>query len=197
MSNARRNRRGMGVVVERARRLSRRAIYIAIVVFHLIVTSAIGYGVLSNQVGNTWKTIERYRHARNHELLAQERREQFNQLLSRLSKAQRVLSDNRSVREPDQMTHSRVRQSAEKAGLQLKGFVATDVEDEHLVTLEGAFRSVVMLLDALPRDLLPFRVRRFTARLVPSRGDRIEVEMLIKKSPNAPELSPVCTRNAR
>jgi hypothetical protein len=187
----------MAIVVEKARRLPRRTIYLAIVAFHLIATSAIGYRVLSNQVTHTWNTIESYRHARNHQLRAQERREQFNELLSRLSNAQRAASDNQPLYDVGAMTHSRVRQSAEKAGLQLKGFVATEVEDEHLVTFEGAFRSVVMLIDALPRDLSLFRVLRFTARSVPSRGGLVEVGMLIKRSPNPPELSPVCTRNGR
>ena len=95
------------------------------------------------------------------------------------------------------MAHSLVRQSAEKTGLRLKGFVVMDAEDEHLVTLEGAFRNVVMLVDALPRHLLSFRVRRFIVRLVSSRGDPLEVEILIKKSPNTPELSPVCNTEVR
>ncbi len=197
MTKARSDRQFMGAVVEKARRLSRRKVYLAIVVLHLMVMSPIGYGVLSIEVGNAWKAIEKYRDARDHQRRTRERGEQFKEVLSSLMKLQRGIRARGALEEDAAMAHSLVRQSAEKTGLRLKGFVVMDAEDEHLVTLEGAFRNVVMLVDALPRDLSSFRVRRFIVRLVSSRGDPLEVEILIKKSPNTPELSPVCNTEVR
>jgi hypothetical protein len=50
---------------------------------------------------------------------------------------------------------------------------------------------------ALPQDFESFYGRRFTARSLSSRGETLEVEFLIKKSPNAPELSPLCNTELR
>lgn len=197
MINARSDRRFMGPVLEKVRHLSPRKVYLVIVVFHLIVTSVGGYALLSIEIGNAWKTIERYRDARDLELRARERGEHFKAVLSGVWKLQHAIRAHDSLEDDGATAHSLVRQSAEKSGLRLKGFVAKDGVDEHLVTLEGGFRNVVMLIESLPRDLAPFRVRRFIARLLPSRGDRIEVELLIKKSPNTPELSPVCNREVK
>jgi hypothetical protein len=85
-----------------------------------------------------------------------------------------------------------VQQSAQRSGLQLKGFVASEEDRTHLVTFEGAFVNVVMLVRALPQELLLFRVRRFISRRIQSREDRIELEILIENAPIEPELSPVC-----
>ena len=197
MTSARSNRRFIGAILETVRHLSRRKVYLLIVVFHLIVTSVIVYAVLSIEIVNAWKTIERYRDARDHDLRARERGEQFKAVLSSVSRLQHAIRAHGPLKDDGAIAHSLVRQSAEKTGLRLKGFVGKDGEDEHLVTLEGGFRNVIMLIAVLPRDLSSFRVRRFIARLVPSRGDRIEVEMLIKKMPNVPELSPVCNREVR
>jgi hypothetical protein len=195
MSRARRCRRFIDAFVERARWVSHPRLYLAIVTFHLIVLSSTGYGACA--VGDVWKVVERYREARSDALRARERREEFKSIVSRLEKFQRTHGADDSRRGDDAMAHSIVRESAEKQGLQLKGFVATEEEGTHLVTLEGAFANVVMWTAALPQDFESFYGRRFTARSLSSRGETLEVEFLIKKSPNAPELSPLCNTELR
>ena len=197
MTNPRMHRHFMESVGEKARHLSRRDVYLTIVAFYLFVISSIGYGVVSSELESTWKVIESYRNARDRAHRARERGEQFKEVASRLSKAQHAIHAHGPLENVGGMAHSVVRESTEKTGLHLKGFVATDVEDEHLVTLDGAFRDVVMLIDALPHYLSSFQVRRLIVRLVLSHGDRIEVEMLIKKTPNTSELSPVCNTEVR
>ena len=195
MSKARRCRRLIDALVESVRRLSRRRLYLVVVAFHLIVLSATGYGAFA--VGNVWQVVERYRDARSDELRGRERGEEFKAIVSRIKKLQRAMHADDSRKIDGAMAHSIVRESAEKKGLRLKGYVATEEEGTHLVTVEGAFANVVMWTAALPLDLVSFYGRRFTARSLSARGDRIEVELLIKKSPNAPELSPLCNTDVR
>ena len=195
MSRARRCRQFIDAFFERARGLSHRRLYLVVIVFHLIVLSATGYGAFA--VGNVWKVVERYRNARSDELRARERGEEFKAIVLRIKKLQRTMHVDDSRKSDGAMAHSIVRDSAEKQGLQLKGFVATEEEGTHLVTLEGTFANVVMWTAALPLDLVSFYGRRFTARSVSSGGERLEVEFLIKKSPNAPQLSPLCNTELR
>ena len=195
MSRARRCRQFIDAFFERARGLSHRRLYLVVIVFHLIVLSATGYGAFA--VGNVWKVVERYRNARSDELRARERGEEFKAIVLRIKKLQCTMHVDDSRKSDGAMAHSIVRESAEKQGLQLKGFVATEEEGTHLVTLEGAFANVVMWTAALPQDFESFYGRRFTARSLSSRGETLEVEFLIKKSPNAPELSPLCNTELR
>ena len=195
MNKARRCRRFMDALVERIRGLSHRRLYLVVVVLHLIVISATGYGAFA--VGNVWTVVERYRDARSEGIRARERGVEFKAIVSRIAKLQRAIRPHDPRKSDGAMAHSIVRESAERQGLQLKGFVATEEQGAHLVTLEGAFSDVVMWTAALPLDLVMFYGRRFTARSLSARGERIELELLIKKSPNAPELSPLCNTDVR
>lgn len=195
MSRSRKGRRLIDALLQSARRSSRGRVYLSIVAFHLIVLSAAGYGACA--VGNVWKMVERYRNARGDELRARERGDELKGIVSWLEKLQRPHRAVDSRESDDAMAHSIVRENAEKMGLQLKSFVASEEAGADLVTLEGAFANVAIWIAALSQDLPLFRVRRFTARSVSSRGDRIEVEILIQKTPNTTELSPLCTMELR
>ena len=186
----------ISALVKSACRTPRRNVYFLVGVFHLMVMSAAGYGVCAldvGDVGDVWKVIERYEDARGGELRARKLEEEFKVIVSKVSKLRRATRVDGQPPDAGAMAHSMVRESAERHRLRLKGFVAPEEEGSHQVVLEGSFANVVMLIAALPDDLVSFDVRRFTARSLSSHGDRVEVELLIKRSPNTSELSPLCT----
>jgi hypothetical protein len=179
--------------LEIARRIPRQRFYLILVGFHLSVAVLIGSGWLLPEVARARACFAQRDLAKNGFELERDRSDELRGVLSRIDSRRRELSVFGSLKLDGTRAHSFARERAEEAGLTLKGFVAMDTEGEYLVTLEGAFANAVMFARRLRDGDVAIQVHRFTARASGPSGERIELELLMKKFSHRPEFPLSCT----